>query len=487
MELLEGESLHDRIRRGPLPPWHAAELCRQAAQVLAIAHKEGIVHRDLKPENLFLVPDDDLRGKLRVKVLDFGVAKLTGTLALDKTLGTAGSPPYMSPEQWLAAPTIDGRADIYALGCVAFEMLTGAPPFAGSNLPEFVTAHLHGPIPSVRAKRPEVPEQIDALLTRMLAKQPDDRPPAMTDIAKAFEAFAQEPGASASSPELTMQGYVPNAATGKESAKPVPVAAAQVSAAQVAPTERPAPPIFDAFPSGRRAEPAAPRVAALGSVPAADGETVEVRPRLGVRSTGWMIALSALALAMLVVIVYVVVDHARRTDDKPSEDPFRKLNELMARENTWRLPRELPQGPRMTSYQITVAQYATYLHAIREERGLRGQPDLDLSVAADRLPNASKPIATVKIEHARGFCEAIGGMLPPEPAWKTAAPRGAIENANGTFGPLREWVDTPQDETSTRQCGTDRTGDLDDKNTYQHACGPGEWSEHVGFRCAKNN
>jgi serine/threonine-protein kinase len=126
MEYLEGETLSQRLAKlGRLPFSQIGDIGRQIATVLDATHTAGITHRDLKPDNIFLVPDREL-GE-RVKVLDFGIAKLTGTLAghSPRTMGTMGTPAYMAPEQWGDTSKVDWRADLYSLGCVAFEMTCG--------------------------------------------------------------------------------------------------------------------------------------------------------------------------------------------------------------------------------------------------------------------------------------------------------------------------------------------------------------------------
>src|SRR5215813_4838527 len=132
MEFLDGETLAKRIARdGPLPISMIADIGKQMASVLAATHGAGITHRDLKPDNVYLVADRELPRGERLKVLDFGIAKLTGTLASNspQTIGTMGTPVYMAPEQWGDASKVDWRADLYSLGCVAYEMTAGRPPF----------------------------------------------------------------------------------------------------------------------------------------------------------------------------------------------------------------------------------------------------------------------------------------------------------------------------------------------------------------------
>jgi len=124
MEFLEGESLASRLARGRAPVTSALAVARQIANVLASAHAKGIVHRDLKPDNVFLVPDSELPSGERVKVLDFGIAKLTadvGQAHMTRTGSIMGTPSYMAPEQCRGVP-VDQRADLYSLGCILFEI-----------------------------------------------------------------------------------------------------------------------------------------------------------------------------------------------------------------------------------------------------------------------------------------------------------------------------------------------------------------------------
>jgi tRNA A-37 threonylcarbamoyl transferase component Bud32 len=189
MEHLEGETLAERLRRAGKLHWSAASLiARRVAGALAAVHDKGIVHRDLKPENLFLVANgrDPTAG---VKVLDFGVAKLLTADAVARLTMRGvllGTPTYMSPEQCAGAEVVDHRADIYALGCILFEMLTGQPPFVTSSVREMVFAHRFRSAPSPVASCADVPEWLRNLLARMLAKEPDRRPASMHEVSKAL-------------------------------------------------------------------------------------------------------------------------------------------------------------------------------------------------------------------------------------------------------------------------------------------------------------
>jgi serine/threonine protein kinase len=195
MELLVGESLADRLLNGGrMSLAQTLAITRQLAAALAAAHTAQIVHRDLKPDNVFLVPDAAVHGGERVKVLDFGVAKLMdgedGVNTHSQMM--LGTPKYMSPEQARSAAKADWRADIYTLGCMVFEMLTGRTPFSGDTGDQII-AHQKAPVPSPREVNASVPPALDALVRRMLAKSPDDRPQAMQDIVDALADLGDEP------------------------------------------------------------------------------------------------------------------------------------------------------------------------------------------------------------------------------------------------------------------------------------------------------
>ena len=178
MELLEGESLAARLKRGPLPIEAAVDIATQTGDALQAAHDEGIVHRDLKPENIFLTQKN---GRDFVKVLDFGISKIKtpehGDINLTKTDQLLGTPLYISPELARGVSAIDHRADVYALGVIMYEMITGTPPFSGSN--QFQLLYQHGneapDPPSQRAEQAKVPPHIEAAVLKALEKNPADR------------------------------------------------------------------------------------------------------------------------------------------------------------------------------------------------------------------------------------------------------------------------------------------------------------------------
>jgi serine/threonine-protein kinase len=182
--------------RGRLPVEEAAEYLLQALEALGEAHALGIVHRDLKPGNLFVTRRRD--DTPVVKVLDFGISKvLSGTLAplnpLTQVSALMGSPMYMSPEQMKASRDIDARADLWAVGVILYELLTGDVPFKGESLPELCAMIvLDGEVPRARELAPDVPAALDAVIARCLARKPDDRFANAAELARALAPFAPE-------------------------------------------------------------------------------------------------------------------------------------------------------------------------------------------------------------------------------------------------------------------------------------------------------
>ena len=191
MELVEGRSLYDLVKRdGAPPPERVRDIGRQAALGLAHAHAAGLVHRDVKPGNILLAKDGT------VKVTDLGLARGAAdeehslTVAHDeKVLGTAD---YLAPEQALDSHAVDLRADVYGLGCSLYFALAGHPPFTEGTLAQRLMAHQTKPIPPIRSLREEVPEALAAAVTRMLEKNPDDRFQDMAAVAAALSGRAAD-------------------------------------------------------------------------------------------------------------------------------------------------------------------------------------------------------------------------------------------------------------------------------------------------------
>jgi serine/threonine-protein kinase len=190
MEYLEGLSLSDLVRRtGPMPPGRVIYLFRQICAGLAEAHAMGLVHRDLKPANVFIA----VRGGESdvAKVLDFGLVKLTldpGAVELSSEMTVSGTPMYMAPEQAVADRSLDARADIYALGAMMYFALTGQPPFAGGSPFEVMMAHARDPVVPPSQVRPGLPEDLEQVVLRCLAKKPGDRFPTARALGDALAA-----------------------------------------------------------------------------------------------------------------------------------------------------------------------------------------------------------------------------------------------------------------------------------------------------------
>jgi serine/threonine-protein kinase len=189
MEHLEGYTLAHMIeRRAPLEVARAIGIAAEIADALVAAHARGVIHRDLKPENVFIVARAE--DPFFVKVLDFGLAKLvreTGAPRHETRKGIVlGTPYYMAPEQCEGRGQLDERADIYALGVVLFEMLTGHLPFGGDDLAEVLLKQISVPPPAVRSLMPDVPEALDLVVRRALAKRPADRFPTMEALRRAL-------------------------------------------------------------------------------------------------------------------------------------------------------------------------------------------------------------------------------------------------------------------------------------------------------------
>jgi eukaryotic-like serine/threonine-protein kinase len=189
MEHLEGETLALRASR-VRPRWPAVlSIARQIAGALAAAHAKGIIHRDLKPDNVFLVPDPEVPGGERIKLLDFGIAKLADS-SLSNMTSTGmlmGTPTYMAPEQCRGV-AIDHRVDLYALGCVIYELCCGRPPFVGEGSGDVLAAHIHLPVTPMTAHNPEIPPTVERLVQHLLAKAPADRMPSGEELIRAIDA-----------------------------------------------------------------------------------------------------------------------------------------------------------------------------------------------------------------------------------------------------------------------------------------------------------
>lgn len=254
MELLTGEPLKTRlIRQTHLSPELTRSIMEQIAEGLADAHAAGFVHRNLTSRNVFLTREPDAP---LVKLLDFGLSKLVDAdaRAASTSVGmTFGDPLYMSPEQ-ARGERIDQRADLYQVGCLGFEMLTGATPFAGGHAFDVLSRHIRDSAPSLRALRPDIPEDLARIIDALLAKRPDDRPTTARDLLAMLQQRSRPSGSVAAagpvvSPAATLlDGSVARINTPPSGRLIVPTATRassqheHVSAPRAAGTERPAGP-----------------------------------------------------------------------------------------------------------------------------------------------------------------------------------------------------------------------------------------------------
>jgi len=183
MPWVDGESLYARLQRElRLPLGDALRITRDVAAALGYAHHRGVLHRDVKPENILLDGE-------RALVADFGLARAIGAAGYQRLTETGvvvGTVFYMSPERLREDPDLDARSDVYGLGCILYEMLTGGPPYTGASLQELATRILRAPVPSVRLLQPDMPATVDQVISRALAKSAAERFATMEGFAAAL-------------------------------------------------------------------------------------------------------------------------------------------------------------------------------------------------------------------------------------------------------------------------------------------------------------
>ncbi len=187
MELLEGQSLAHVIAGGRMPVARVLQLGIQMVRALGRAHDFEVIHRDLKPENVFVQPGD------RIKLLDFGIARSTADSRLTSVGEIFGTPEYMAPEQGTSTEA-GTAADIYSMGVIFFEMLSGALPFEAPNAPTMLVKHMSEPVPHLKTRLPTVPDSLDELIFEMMAKTPSDRPLDAQSVGTRLTRIAEEVG-----------------------------------------------------------------------------------------------------------------------------------------------------------------------------------------------------------------------------------------------------------------------------------------------------
>jgi serine/threonine protein kinase len=271
MELLAGESLTKRLARsGRIAPALAIEIVRQVASALEAAHRVDVLHRDLKPDNIYLVPDPAMPSGERVKILDFGLAKL-GHDGHTQVQNVFGTPRYMSPEQCRSSAQVDHRGDIYSLGCILFELVTGEPPFEG-NVRQVIDRHRRMSPPRARSIAPECPAALDDLIAGMLAKDPLARPQTMAAVQRELlllgtSAAPVAPTGDTPASEVRSEGPAENLSTerSQETRPEASVVAEPAPAASPAPREGAMSGEILVDPISPSAEAAAPRPALRAS------------------------------------------------------------------------------------------------------------------------------------------------------------------------------------------------------------------------------
>ncbi|HTJ84245.1 MAG TPA: serine/threonine-protein kinase, partial [Polyangiaceae bacterium] len=201
MEWLDGEDLSRRLVRGPLSVADAVGVARRVAEGLSVAHAAGIVHRDIKPHNVFL-----LEGRLdRLKIVDFGIALVAGAKSgITRTGMTIGTPEYMAPEQARGERGLDAKVDVYALGCLIYQAIVGAPPFVGPTPVSVVAELLLSEAPRVGSRARGVPAELDELVAAMLSKDPAARPADGRAVAARLVAIEARPGLAVLAPPGSM-------------------------------------------------------------------------------------------------------------------------------------------------------------------------------------------------------------------------------------------------------------------------------------------
>jgi len=279
MELIDGIDLAGLLRReGALPVARALGIARQVADALGAAHAKGIVHRDLKSENVMVISRDE--GDY-AKVLDFGISKVLeddqGRAPITRDGVVLGTPAYMAPEQGSDGALVDHRADLYALGCILFELITGALPYDGKTPMEVMYKHNHAaiPKPSSRVTEARIPSAVDALVMRLLAKARDDRYPDARSVVDALDAaLSPDQGVARWRRRVAVAALVAFGSLVTEAAwrspnhpDPPPVVARQLGRLPAARTPSPPSPVRpDPLP------PAPPTVAQTAVLPAPSGQ-----------------------------------------------------------------------------------------------------------------------------------------------------------------------------------------------------------------------
>jgi serine/threonine-protein kinase len=465
MQFLEGESLREALqRRGALPVPEVAEILQQAARGLNAAHKLGIIHRDLKPDNLFLTRGDE--GELVVKVVDFGIAKLRESAMHTQTGMVLGTPAYMSYEQasGMRSDELDARSDVYSMGVVVYEMLSGRAPFHSDTPVGYLRKHLMDEPPPFRAVAPGlgVPPAAESAVMKALAKDRNQRHASVPDFARAFMAAEQPAPAAEFSQPLSSTKIVPPPAT-REPVAPMPVfASATAPADNAVQTPPPAPPerIMKAPP------PHGSKPGVTPSRPPAAPKPPQFAKAPEPASKMKFVALAVVALILIVGVVWYFSpqtakdvnsgESIKKGDVSWSAKAGESKGEVRVNHNdglkyVWIPPgtfmmgcspgdREcgadekpahkvtITKGFWLGQTEVTVAAYRRFAGST----GAQMPPAPDFNADWN---NHDMPIVNVSWDDATALCGWAGGRLPTEAEWEYAARAGSTE---ARYGPIDE-------------------------------------------------
>jgi formylglycine-generating enzyme required for sulfatase activity len=483
MEFLEGESLREiLLQRGALSLAEVAEILQQSARGLNAAHKLGIIHRDLKPDNIFLTRGDE--GELVVKVVDFGIAKLRESGVMHTQTGMVlGTPAYMSSEQayGMRSDELDARSDIYSLGVMVYEMLTGNLPFHSDTPVGYLRKHMQEEPPPFKAIAQSlgVPPQVEAVVMRALKKKREERYPSALEFAHAFAAAAlSAPTADVSQPLPSTKVVVSPTAREFDAPEPRP-SIAQAKAETAVPTPPPA--RAERITEPPTAQPEAGKAAAANALPF---QTTSKSPR---RMKFVVIAVVALILIVAGVWYFSpsasqpveksqggigapqteagqqgpVVETPQKPPAPQTEAPRPGLSSPAAgtvKENpkdglryVWIPPGTFMMGcspgdneceaSEKPSHSVTITkgfwmgQTEVTVVAYRRFAGSTGAQMPEAPNFNAGWNNQNVPIVNVPWDNANIFCGWAGGRLPTEAEWEYAARSG---NTQARYGPLDE-------------------------------------------------
>jgi serine/threonine-protein kinase len=470
MEFLEGESLREALKqRGALPVTEVMEILQQAARGLNAAHKLGIIHRDLKPDNLFLTHGNG--GELVVKVVGFGIAKLRKSATHTMPGTVLGTPAYMSYEQaWgMRSEELDARSDIYSLGVVVYEMLSGRVPFQSDTPVGYLRKHLMEEPPPFRAVKPglPVPPQVEAVVMKGLKKEREERYQSALEFAHAFVAAAlAAPAADVSRPLPSTEVIVSPAVRELDAPMPLPVTAqAKVDSAVQTPPQAPPERIGEppsAQPQGSKPMAAASRPPAAANSP--QYGTISKPP-----SKVKFVVIAVVALILVVVGVWYSSQHGAKKGDvswsaKAGESKGEvKVNPNDGLKYVWIPPGTfmmgcspgdsecsddekpahevtITKGYWIGQTEVTVAAYKRFVGS----RGAQMLPAPDFNAGWN---NQDMPIVNVDWNVAHDFCTWMGGRLPTEAEWEYAARGGSTEARHGPINEVAWYSDNSGQKT----------------------------------------